>query len=194
MNCYNPSASILTGLAKILQYEKVQLEYGKKTSRGKLSALRIKERATINKTKHDLVQRIFVSVTNLLYFFEFIAEHNLVYRVFEKDVMSLFGANKAPKKFFKDVNISVMEELVDAALFHRNFGPTSFRMSLLEYMQYTISQIISSMSISELNNEVSTHIVSQDMARALAWVSLFVQKASVSRNKSIKIGTNLKRK
>jgi hypothetical protein len=183
---YNPSASVKAGLAKILQYEKLNIEYGKKPSRGQLSALQIKERANINKIKHDLVQRIFISVTNLLYFFEFIAENNLVYKVFEKDVMSLFGAKEAPEKFFKDANTFVMAELIDAAMLHRNFGPNSFRMSLLEDLQYTITQTISAISTTELNDEVSTQIVGQDMSRALAWVKLFARNTSISRNKSIK--------
>jgi hypothetical protein len=193
---YNPSASVIDGLDKILQYEKLNIEYGKKPSRGQLSSLQIKERANINKTKHDLVQRIFISATNLLYFFEFIAGNNLVHKVFEKDVMSLFGAKEAPEKFFKDANTFVMAELIDASILHRNFGPNSFRMSLLEYMQYTITQTISAMSITELNNEISTQIVGQDMSRALAWVKLFARNTSISRDKAIKTKSrvNLKRR
>jgi hypothetical protein len=191
---YNPSASVIAGLAKILQYEKLNIEYDKKPSRGQLSALQIKERANINKTKHDLVQRIFISVTNLLYFFEFIAGNNLVYKVFEKDVMSLFGEKEVPEKFFKDANTFVMAELIDAALLHRNFGPNSFRMSLLEYMQYMITQTISAMSTTELNDEVSTQIVGQDMSRALVWVKLFTRNASISRNKTIKPKNRVKPK
>ena len=184
---YNPCRSIVEGLNEILQYEK--MKYEKKMNGIKLSSAQIKEGKRVNKIKFEVITRVFLSVANLLYFFEFIAkgeQHVLVREVFEKDIMGLFGAKPVSNRIFHMRNDSLIVSLIDATLLYRKFQPSNFRMLLLEYMQYTVSQAISLMSISELNDEISSNIVSQDMGRALAWVRLFAQKANSANHKTHK--------
>lgn len=175
---YKPSSAVSDQLLKILQFE--QLKQKKKDLNEKLSPSEEKTRNKINRNKSYMLNEIlFKSFANLLYFFEFVAKHRLAQDLFENDIRAMFGMEEISNKYFEPTRVSLISELIHSALLHRNFEPTNFRMVLLDSMQYTISQQIFRISSEELNDEVSTRIVSQDMGRALAWVRLFVQKASI---------------
>lgn len=176
---YKASNALEDGLAEILQFE--DLKQKKKLLNQRLSPGEEKTRNKINRNKSYMLDEIiFKSIANLLYFFEFVANHPLAQHLFEKDIRAMFGMGEISNKYFKPTKAPIISELIHSALLHRDFGPRNFRMVLLDFMQYTISQQISLISSDELNDEVSTQIVTQDMGRALAWVRLFVQRALIS--------------
>lgn len=176
---YKASKALSDGLDEILQFE--YLKQKKKIHNERLSPGEEKIRNKINRNKSYILDEIiFKSFANLLYFFEFVANHPLAQHLFQKDIRVMFGMEEISNKYFEPTKASIISELIYSALLHRNFEPTNFRMVLLDFMQDTISQHISLVSTKQLNDEVSTHIVSQDMGRALTWVKLFVQNALIS--------------
>lgn len=83
---YRPSESVVNHLSQVFNFEKVRYEkkaVGERLSRG--------EENRVYKNKHTLLNILFRSTANLVYFLEFIKKHNIVARTFEEELKELLG-------------------------------------------------------------------------------------------------------
>lgn len=86
---YQPTSPVITHLTEILDFEK--LKKNKKYVGDRLSNSEIKKRDLINKNKNTLLNIVFRSMANLVYFLEFVANHNMLAPEFEMQLKELTG-------------------------------------------------------------------------------------------------------
>jgi hypothetical protein len=189
---YRPTARLVSLIDDFLQYDlyKKQLD-GKIAVGGKLTGAETNEKKrqhrNLSKRKTEILNGIiFPSMANLTAFLEF-----LIGRDFYKD----FEFDEEVKQLFlgpsKDGS-SIFERFIAAALhpsINREEGKddndttplTDFRFILLEMIQRQIWNIISGVIPEKFRTpELLNSVVSQDMGRAIAWISMLASEAQTA--------------
>lgn len=81
----------------VSNYMREKLHFEKKRKEEKLQGRELSEDSkylNLKKRKADVLRRIFTSMANLTFFFECIAENEEIKRVFEDDILDLFGLRR----------------------------------------------------------------------------------------------------
>jgi hypothetical protein len=159
--------------------EKLQFERDKEKS--KVRGRELAEDATYSKLKRrkfDVLDRVFKSMANLIFFFKCIAEYPELEKVFEDDVMDLLGVKRNdPKKHDPG---SVFSDLLDYILIGKKGGRFAeetderldFRLILNHIVQKTVCHKMSQCSVSILKMGGPRGIVMDDFHKVWAWTEM----------------------
>src|SRR5438552_1359582 len=107
----------------LINYMRQKLHFERDKEKSKLRGKELAEDDTysnLKKRKFDVIDRVFRSMANLIFFFKCIAEHPELEKVFEDDVMDLLGVKRNnPEKH--DLGF-VFYDLLDYILIGRKEG------------------------------------------------------------------------
>ena len=97
-NCFTPNDRLINFLNKRLQLEKTKLEV-KNGNRKNLLPEEEKSDVSLRTDKNRILNNIiFPSMSNLTYFFQFIASNSELQEIFDDDIKDLLGLRRENKK------------------------------------------------------------------------------------------------
>jgi hypothetical protein len=145
----------------------------------KVRGKELAEDATYSKLKSkkfDVLDRVFRSMANLIFFFKCIAEYPELEKVFEDDVMDLLGVKRNEKQ---DLGF-VFCDLLDYILIGRKGGRYAkegddrldFRLILNHIVQQIVCHKMRQSSVSILKMGGPRRVVMDDFHKAWAWTEM----------------------
>src|SRR5919199_1348474 len=99
---YQPSRSLVESLHKELLSLQPNIQLSN-VGVEPITYKRVKEgQNKIAKAKHDVIERIFQAFADIVYFLEFIEDHEEFHDLYERDLKDLFGINEEPEIIIED--------------------------------------------------------------------------------------------
>jgi hypothetical protein len=179
---YQPSPPLVDFLEK----ELLSLQPSRELSnaRGKHIVYK-RAKQTRNKTakaKHDAIGRIFQAFADIVYFLEFIEDHEELHEFYERDLKDLFGINEDPRmpKHHHLNRGGPFSRLLAAALFYH----TPRRQNLdfqMELINIVLNYAIRAMQhrIKDVDEE---KLMFSDAGRVMIWSRLLANKVQSRKN------------
>jgi hypothetical protein len=172
-----PQAEFKDYLEKRLHHE---IAYQNKKGQ-KLSEEEDRERNDFHRMKnHWLNEVVFPSMANLTVFFEYVAKHEELQQVFDKDIEELlFGKNRNNQTVFQRFIRSIIT-------WNFNIKPgnkirdNDFRLALIDYLAYILLQQITSIGLYLIDPEITNSVVRKDLLRVLAWTKFLARNVKIN--------------
>jgi hypothetical protein len=208
---YQPSHSIVDYLEKELR----SLQAGTQLSdAGGKSVVykRAKEgRTKVAKAKYDAIEHIFQAFADMVYFLEFIEDHEELRAIYDKELKDLFGINEEPEIIIEDKAFASNEdpEIVikdqETGKYHykkrkhhylNRGGPFSRLLAAslfyhvpgrqkldfrMEFINIVLNYAIPAMQ-RRIENVDEEKLMSQDASRVLIWSKLLAEKVQNGKN------------
>ena len=175
-----------------------RLQFEKRRVNEKLAGKELKEDdeyQRLKKRKTDVLDRIFRSMANLVFFFQCIAEHPEMAEVFDDDIKDLLGIRREdPQKvlgfaFLELVCAILMIESKSAIQGSEDEKPhhhhKDFRLYLNHLLQIVTNEKVR-MFVGDVFNNVHAHgLVREDFMRAWAWTRMLADTVDLDTENEI---------
>lgn len=181
VKCYPPDALLVNYMREKLLYETSNSESRIRKRKAKNATY-----SRLKKKKFDVIDRVFRSMANTVFFFKCIAEYPVLERVFEDDIANLLGLRRINQE--KDIGF-VFSDLMDYILIgskEGRFGPgpdnrLDFRLILTHQVQKIIAHKIRQSSVGILA-EAPRRIVNGHFDNVWAWTEMLSHAAEKNAN------------
>ena len=183
---YTPSKTLVNYLNKKLHLFK--LEKRRRESGLELSSEDKKRKRENDRMKvHILNRHVFQAMANLTVFLEYAARLELelgkaeIPPLFEDDIRELlFGVkdnefDKHPHVFYRFLRAALSWSVEKDS--------KNFRLELIHTLQQIVYEHLSTLSIKELSDDVTNHVISPDVGRVYVWTKLYASRVE-KRNKN----------
>jgi hypothetical protein len=192
INCmikyYQPSRPVVNYLEKELH----SLQPGAQMSNAAGKPViykRAKEgRTKVAKAKHDAIEHIFQAFADIVYFLEFIEDHEQLHDLYEEDLKDLFGINEDPatvtRKHHYQNRGGPFSRLLAATLFYHvpKRQKLDFRMELINtVLNYAIRAL--QRRIEDVDEE---KLMFSDAGRVLIWSRLLASRVQGGKKNKAK--------
>jgi hypothetical protein len=177
-NGYVADELVVNYMQKKLRFERRRMS---EELRGK-ELVKNKEYSSLKKRKTDVLDRIFRSMANLIFFFQCLAEHSELAEVFDNDIKDLLGIRrKDPQKqvlgfVFLELMLSIIK-VKKQPLDEQN--EKDFRLYLTHLLQTIIFDKVRLSTSDTFNNVHAQAIVEEDLMRAWAWTKMLADKVDL---------------
>jgi len=170
----------------LVNYMRQKLQFERDKEKSKLRGKELAENETysnLKKRKFDVLDRVFRSLANLIFFFKCIAEYPELEKVFEDDVMDLLGIKRNdPQK--QDLGF-VFYDLLDYILIGKKGGRygegpddrLDFRLILNHIVQKIVCYKMRQSSVGILDMEGPRNVVMGDFHKVWAWTEMLLHIA-----------------
>ena len=177
---YEPSHS----LVKFLEEELHLLQPGNRFTNAGSKEERKRHTNRQAKAKYDATERIFKAFADIVYFLEFIEDHEELHYLYEDDLKDLFGINEDPttatRKHHYQNRGGPFGRLLRASLFFdvRKHQKLDFRMELINIvLNYAIRAM--QRRIEDVDEE---KLMFLDAGRVMIWSRLLANKVQSGKN------------
>jgi hypothetical protein len=176
----------------VTNYMKQKLHFEKRRQSEKLRGRDLtqdEEYPRLKKRKTDVLDRMFRSMANLTFFFQSVAEHSELAKVFDEDIKDLLGIKCAdpqkqvPGYIFSNLLRSILKaETRSAQLQSKGEGSHNkdFRLYLNHCLQGIISDKVRMSLDGTFNNYHARDVVLNDFTRVWAWTKMLADTADLS--------------
>jgi hypothetical protein len=134
------------------------------------------------KAKYDAIGHIFQALPDIVYFLEFIEDHEELHEFYERDLKDLLGINEDPatRKHHHLNRGGPFSRLPSASLFYHAPGrqKLDFRMKLIRIV---LNYVIRAMQ-RRFENADEEKLMTSDATRVLVWSSLLSNKVQNGKN------------
>jgi hypothetical protein len=110
INYYQPSRSLVDFLQEELRSLQPSTQQSNAGSKFIVYKRAKEGRSKIAKAKHDAIERIFQAFADVVYFLEFVEDHEELHGLYERDLKDLFGINEEPEIIIEDKEFAKSED------------------------------------------------------------------------------------
>ncbi|MDQ6864278.1 MAG: hypothetical protein M3044_10675 [Thermoproteota archaeon] len=185
---YQPSASLVEYLHKELQ----SLRHDTGTPKGRENESQIytrdkkqkKTRTALAKAKFDAVNRVFQSFADIIYFLEFIQDHQELQDLYEDDLKDLLGIHMdvTPRPSHFQYRGALFRRFLDACLFQHAETRAKLDLDFNRLVLYDIVQFAMRVMRRSLDPD-EERVVSVHMDNVLAWAKNLAYRVRNTNNK-----------
>jgi hypothetical protein len=175
----------------VVNYMLQKLHFEKRRNNERLRGRELVEDAkysSLKKRKTDVLDRIFKSMANLIFFFQCISNYSELSDVFDDDIKDLLGIRrKDPQRqvlgfVFLDLLRSILKVEKEPT---KQQSEKDFRLHLSHLLQIVISDKVSSSIVDTFTNGHARVIVKDDFTRAWAWTRMIADKVDLDMEEDL---------
>jgi hypothetical protein len=179
---YQPSQSLVDYLQKELRSLQHDTQPSNAGDKSVIYTRQKKGRNKMAKAKYDAIGHIFKAFADIVYFLEFIEDHEELRDFYDRDLKDLFGINEdsSTRKYHFRNPGGPFSRLLSASLFYDVSGRQSldFRMELVNIL---LNYAIRTMQ-RRFENVDEEKLMSSDASRVLIWSRLLASKVHNDKN------------